>query len=124
MKKNIILLTIGLFSSFIYSQDITDALRYSQDNLLGTARFNAMSGAFGALGGDFSSINVNPAGSAIFLNNQVALTTSTYGLNNKSNYFGSKDIENSSSADLNQFGAVFVLKILIREVSGVNSVLH
>jgi hypothetical protein len=39
-------------------------LRYSQDNLNGTARFRAM-GAFGALGGDLSSLNVNPAGSAI-----------------------------------------------------------
>lgn len=110
MKKNIILLTLSFFSTLIYSQDITDALRFSQENLLGTARFNAMSGAFGALGGDFSSINVNPAGSAIFLNNQVALTSSTYGVNNKSNYFGSKDTENSTSADINQFGAVFVFK--------------
>lgn len=101
---------MGFFSSFIYSQDITDALRYSQDNLLGTARFSAMSGAFGALGGDFSSINVNPAGSAIFANNQVALTTSTFGVKNKSNYFGSKDLENSTTADINQFGAVFVIK--------------
>jgi hypothetical protein len=110
MKKNSILIIMGFFSSFIYSQDITDALRYSQDNLLGTARFSAMSGAFGALGGDFSSINVNPAGSAIFANNQVALTTSTFGVKNKSNYFGSKDLENSTTADINQFGAVFVIK--------------
>ena len=110
MKKNIIVIFLGLFSSFIYSQDITDALRYSQDNLLGTARFSAMSGAFGALGGDFSAINVNPAGSSIFLNNQVALTLSTYNVKNKSNYFGTNDLENSTTADINQFGAVFVLK--------------
>lgn len=110
MKKNIILIILGLYSSFTYSQDISDGLRFSQDNLLGTARFSAMSGAFGALGGDFSSINVNPAGSAIFLNNQVALTLSTYGVKNKSNYFGTNDIENSTTSDINQFGAVFVLK--------------
>ena len=110
MKKNIILIMLGFFSSFIYSQDISDALRYSQENLLGTARFSAMSGAFGALGGDFSSVTVNPAGSAIFLTNQVALTTSSYGVNNKSNYFGSRDVENSITADINQLGAVFVFK--------------
>jgi hypothetical protein len=110
MKKNIIVIILGFFSSYTYSQDITDALRFSQDNLVGTARFSAMSGAFGALGGDFSSINVNPAGSAIFLNNQVALTLNTYNVKNKSNYFGNNDLENSTTADINQFGAVIVLK--------------
>jgi hypothetical protein len=110
MKKNIILTILGFYSSFICSQDITDALRYSQDNLLGTARFSSMSGAFGALGGDFSSVNVNPAGSSFFSNNQVALTLSTYNNSNKSNYFGKNDLENSTTADINQFGAVYVLK--------------
>ena len=93
MKKNILFIILGFCTSFIYSQDISDALRFSQDNLVGTARFSAMSGAFGALGGDFSSINVNPAGSAIFLNNQVALTLSTYNVKNKSNYFGNNELE-------------------------------
>jgi hypothetical protein len=37
-----------------------------------------MSGAFGALGGDLSSLNVNPAGSAVFSNNQMGLTLSNY----------------------------------------------
>jgi len=110
LKKNITLIILSFCSSVIYSQDITDALRFSQDNLTGTARFSAMSGAFGALGGDFSSINVNPAGSAIFLNNQVAVTLSTFSNKNKSNYFGKNNIENSTTGDINQFGAVFVLK--------------
>ena len=59
MKKYLTLIIIGLASTTIQSQDITDALRLSQDNLNGTARFRAMSGAFGALGGDFSSLNFN-----------------------------------------------------------------
>ena len=33
-----------------------DAVRYANDDLTGTARFRAMSGAFGALGGDLSAI--------------------------------------------------------------------
>ena len=110
MKKNIIIIIFSFWSSLIYSQDIKDALRFSQDNLTGTARFSAMSGAFGALGGDFSSININPAGSAIFLNNQVAVTISSFGNKNKSNYFGKNNIENSTTGDINQFGAIFVLK--------------
>ena len=56
MKKYIFLFALGLTASVAQSQEISDALRYSQDDLNGTARFRAMSGAFGALGGDLSSI--------------------------------------------------------------------
>ena len=41
------------------AQTIEDALRYSSESLNGTARFNALSGAFGALGADVSSIAIN-----------------------------------------------------------------
>lgn len=108
MKKYIFLVALGFSVSVAQSQEISDALRYSQDNLSGTARFRAMSGAFGALGGDLSSINVNPAGSAIFSNNQMAITLSNYDLKNNSNYFGTSTSEKNNSFDLNQAGAVFV----------------
>lgn len=92
------------------SQEITDALRYAQDNLNGTARFRAMGGAFGALGGDLSSINVNPAGSAVFSNNQIAITLSDFGTKNNSNYFGKKTATTDNTFDFNQAGGVFVFK--------------
>ena len=50
------------------SQNIFDGLNYSSNSIDGTARFNSMSGAFGALGGDLSAIAINPAGSAVFNN--------------------------------------------------------
>lgn len=108
MKKYIYLLALGFTVSVAKSQEISDAMRYAQDNLNGTARFRAMSGAFGALGGDLSSLNVNPAGSAIFTNNQMTLTLSNFGTKNNSNYFGSTNNEKNNSFDLNQAGAVFV----------------
>lgn len=110
MKKYIVLILVGLTFSAMRSQGISDALRLSQDNLNGTARFSAMGGAFGALGGDFSAININPAGSAVFSNNQVGFTLSNYNIKNKSNYFGAETNQNSNSFDLNQAGAVFVFK--------------
>jgi len=85
-----------------------DAVRYTQDNLTGTARFRAMSGAFGAVGGDMSSIGVNPAGAAIFLYNSGTATLSSYNVSNKANYFGTSQKQNDNSFDLNQVGAVFV----------------
>lgn len=108
MKKYIILFALGLTASIAQSQEISDAMRYSQDNLNGTARFRAMGGAFGALGGDLSSINVNPAGSAIFLNNQMGITLSNYDTKNNSNYFGTATTEKDNTFDLNQAGVVFV----------------
>ena len=37
----------------------------------GSARYNSMGGAFGALGGDLSAISINPAGSSVFTNSEV-----------------------------------------------------
>lgn len=110
MKKILFILIAGLTFGITQSQVISDALRYSQENLNGTARFRALSGAFGALGGDLSSINVNPAGSAIFSNNQLAVTLSNFDIQNNSNYFGSRATEKNNSLDLNQAGVVFVFK--------------
>ncbi len=110
MKKSIFILITGLTFGITQSQEIKDAVRYSQENICGTARFKAMSGAFGALGGDLSSLNINPAGSAVFLNNQLTVTLSNYETKNNSNYFGSYISDNNSSLDLNQAGMVFVFK--------------
>ena len=110
MKRLIVLIIMVLFNTVIHSQGISDALRYSQDNLNGTARFSAMSGAFGALGGDLSSLNVNPAGSAVFSNNQMAVTLSNNSTKNNSNYFGTKSSDSNNSFDLNQAGGVFIFK--------------
>jgi hypothetical protein len=111
MKKNLLLcLVAGLTFSTIHSQEIKDAMRYTQSELHGTARFTAMSGAFGALGGDLSSINVNPAGSAVFNNNQFATTMGNYDTKNESNYFGTSTSASESTFDLNQAGGVFVFK--------------
>ena len=94
----------------LQAQDINDAMRFAQDNQTGTARFRAMGGAFGALGGDFSAINVNPAGSSIFANNQVGATLSSFNIKNNSNYFGTNNSEKDSNFDLSQAGGVYVFE--------------
>jgi hypothetical protein len=110
MKKYFLLLITGLAVSSAHAQEVSDAMRYAQDNLGGTARFRAMSGAFGALGGDFSSLNVNPAGGAVFTTNQIAVTLSNYNIKNKSNYFGTATDEKDNTFDLNQLGAIWVFE--------------
>jgi len=90
------------------SQQTLDAMRYSQDDIYGTARFQAMGGAFGALGGDLSAINLNPAGSAVFLNNFSSITVTNANRRNASNFYGTSNTITDSSLDLNQFGGVWV----------------
>jgi len=110
MKKTLIL-AIGLLAmTIVNAQDINDAVRYSDDNIQGTARFKAMSGAFGALGGDLSAVSINPAGSALFNNSYASLSISYKDNESNTNYFGSKNLNNEINFDLNQAGGVFVFK--------------
>ncbi|MFI1770942.1 outer membrane protein transport protein [Thalassobellus citreus] len=109
--KKLNLLFIGLLSmSTIYAQDISDALRYSQDEIQGSARFRALSGAFGALGGDMSAVSLNPAGSAVFSQSHASFSIDIADSNNDTNYFGNLEATNDSNFNLNQGGAAFVFK--------------
>ena len=56
--------TITSYTQSLEYQDL--GILFSQNDNNGSARYTAMSGAFGALGGDVSAINVNPAGIAVF----------------------------------------------------------
>lgn len=110
MKKIFYLLITGLLSTCFYAQETTveDALRLAIENTTGTARFRSMSGAFGAVGGDLSAINQNPAGSIFFANNYATGTLSNYYSYNSSLYFGTKSTQSDNSLDINQVGVVFV----------------
>ena len=49
-----LLAILTIFSFSVNAQNEIDALRYSQQNMYGSARVSSMGGAFGSLGGDFS----------------------------------------------------------------------
>ncbi|MBT0607328.1 OmpP1/FadL family transporter [Aequorivita echinoideorum] len=108
MKKfSFLFLIIGNIF-FINAQGIGDALRYSTEQNVGTARFTALSGAMGALGGDLSAMSINPAGSAVFLNSNVTLSASLFDVENNSTYFNNRNKSFSDDINLNQAGGVFV----------------
>jgi len=107
--KKLNLLFIGVLSmSYVTAQDISDAVRYSLDEVQGTARFRAMGGAFGALGGDLSAIGINPAGAAIFSRSSASFSVSNLNTNNDINYFNGFSSTSDSKFDLNQLGTVFI----------------
>lgn len=94
---------------FANAQNITDAVRYSQQEITGTARYRGVGGAFGALGGDLSAINDNPAGSAIFNDSQATITISSLNYDNQTYYNDGITSTDDSDLDFNQLGGVFVL---------------
>jgi hypothetical protein len=118
MKKLILTLFIGFSINFSFSQEVNEALQFAQPNYSGTARFSATAGAFGALGGDFSAINSNPAGSSVFNYNQSSVTFTNTSLRNRTNYFGSKNTNIDNTFDINQIGAVWILIMKIIQLVG------
>lgn len=106
--KKIAVLFILCSATTVWGQGISQALRYSMTQTNGSARFRAMSGAFGALGGDLSALNSNPAGSAVFSTNQFSASLNNQHTKNNSTYFGNSTTENNIAFDLNQVGAAFV----------------
>jgi len=92
------------------AQNIEDALRYGQDNLSGTARFTALSGAFGALGGDISAFNINPAGSSIFLYNNATISLTVDDVDNVSLLSGTQAGASDVDFTIGNAGAVYVFE--------------
>lgn len=108
MKRSLVLVMLIAFVQNFSAQSIVDALRYSTDGLHGTARFSSMSCAFGALGGDLSAMQLNPAGSAVFLNSTASVTLSMLDRKNETNYFNTYNRNHNTDLTFNQAGVVFV----------------
>lgn len=111
MKKTFLLLLFigGLCPLKTQAQTVSDAVRYTKQNITGTARYSAVSGAFGALGGDLSGLNNNPAGSAIFTESFASVTGTIDSYDNDGYYFNGITSTDNNQFSFNQIGGVFVL---------------
>ncbi|MDO9262062.1 MAG: outer membrane protein transport protein [Flavobacteriaceae bacterium] len=112
MKKLLLLFAI-LFSTITYSQSLEYndlGVLFTGNEYNGTARFNAMSGAFGALGGDLAAMSINPAGAAVFINNEFGISLSNRNsIINTTFYNNTKNNENDYFK-LPQMGGVVVFE--------------
>lgn len=68
------LLFLCLISGNLFSQNDADIFRYSKHYHSGSARFEAMGGAFGALGADLSAVQINPAGMGRYSSSQFSFS--------------------------------------------------
>lgn len=92
------------------AQNEVDALRYSQISFGGTARYCAMGGAFGAVGGDMSVLSTNPAGIGLYRRSEFAFTPNFFARTTTSTYNGKTADDSRYNMGFNNFGFVFAGK--------------
>ncbi|MFY0629773.1 MAG: outer membrane protein transport protein [Flavobacteriaceae bacterium] len=111
MKKIILFVALAAVSFTAQSQALGYgdlAILFSGNDGNGSARFNAMSGAFGALGGDVSSMTINPAGLSVFNGeSQASVAFQSRSTDYLTNYYGSSILTSEEYFRISNAGAIF-----------------
>ena len=108
MIKRILVIALAI-STTLNAQNEVDALRYSTQDNLGTARYSAMGGAFGSLGGEFSALSLNPAGIGMYQFSEFTFTPSFNINSTKSYYNGTNTADYNTGLDIGNLGLVFTI---------------
>ena len=116
MKKKVFALLLCGLPLLINAQDAFDVLQMSQTELRGTSRFQSMAGAFGALGGDLSTMTQNPAGIGVYRNSDLGITL---GLDFNSTKSG-VDKMNQTKFNVNNVGYVGAIRLNSETVPNLN----
>ena len=116
MKKKVLALLLCGLPLLINAQDAFDVLQMSQTDLRGTSRFQSMAGAFGALGGDLSTMAQNPAGIGVYRSSDLGIT---FGLDFNSVKSG-VDKLNETKFNVNNVGYVGVIRLDSESVPNLN----
>jgi len=108
INKSMLMACFFLTSAIAASaQNEVDALRYSQHGFGTTARSLAMGGAFGALGADFSSLGINPAGIAVYRRSEFTISPVLQIANNDADYLNRTSSDTKGNFGLGNLGVVF-----------------
>ena len=91
MKKICLPIFLSISFSHLFSQSPEVALQMSWNTQAGTARNQAIGGAMGSLGGDASSLLVNPAGLAFYKTSDFIISPGLHFANGKSFFRDSKN---------------------------------
>jgi hypothetical protein len=111
MKTRVLIALFILGSTAtVYAQTAVDALRYSRIFYSGTSRFNALGGAFGAVGADFSTLATNPAGIGLYQSSEMTITIAPNVGSSSSTYNGTTASDSRVNFGMGNFGFVFNIK--------------
>ena len=108
MKRSIYILFSLIFwgATTVLAQNEVDAIRYSQSLFGGTARAVSMGGAFGALGGDFSSLSYNPAGIGVYRGTEFTFSPTLFYDKTSADYLNSLKEDFKYNFNFNNIGFV------------------
>ncbi|MBO6516160.1 MAG: hypothetical protein JJ975_06390 [Bacteroidia bacterium] len=107
MRKLIFSILLGGLCQFSFGQSDLDALRYSSSDIGSTARSMGAGGAFGALGADLSSMQINPAGLALFRTNSFTISGQMANAKSKTEYQGNTKRDYDFGLNVPSVGLVF-----------------
>ncbi len=88
------------------AQNDVDALRYSMLDFGSSARAAGVGGAFGALGGDFGGLSINPAGLGVYRSSEVSFGPAFQFSQQSANYYGQSAVESRGSLGVGSAGLV------------------
>ncbi|MEI6454704.1 MAG: hypothetical protein WCO93_00310 [bacterium] len=122
MKKLIIIALVLIGNTLTLSaQTSDDALRYSRIFYSGTSRFMGLGGAFSAVGADFSTLAINPAGIGLYRSSEFTMTFAPIIVNTGSDYYGSVSSDNKVNFGLGNIGMIFTIKPYSNKSGGLKS---
>ncbi len=114
IKKSLSILGLAAIY-FAQAQDVSGIKNsidvYSTTDLGGSAKYNSMAGSMGALGGDISVINSNPAGLGVFITSDASGSLSIADNKNTSNFAGNSLSYKTNQTELGQVGGVAVFEL-------------
>ncbi len=121
MKKLLLSFSLVVASNaLLQAQSAIDAFRFSAPDMKGTARFMSMGGAFGAVGGDLSTLSQNPAGIGIYRSHELGFTLNLDCQSATSDAEGFKSSVNQTKFLLNNIGGVATLRLNSATIPNLN----
>jgi len=110
MTKKISILAGISASALFFAQDVSiirnTSTIYDNISSLGTARYSAMAGSMGALGGDASVLNTNPAGLGVFITDDVSASLVINSNKSTASLAGKSTSQNTSKVTLGSTNGV------------------
>ena len=110
MTKKISILAGISASALFFAQDVSiirnTSTIYDNISSLGTARYSAMAGSMGALGGDASVLNTNPAGLGVFITDDISASLAINSTKSTASLAGKSTSQNMSKANLGNASGV------------------
>lgn len=120
MKRILFALVIVLTAQGSFAQDPTDALRYSfLTGEGGTARNQALGGAGASLGGEFTSLFLNPAGLGFYKTGDFIFSPSLLMNSNEAHYLGKTSYADGQKLGIGASGILFSTEYVNRKIKSV-----